>query len=115
MLASTSDAFVVTDQTNRILFVNPAMERLFNINARAVTHRQVADVIPSRPLVAATEREERVRNLEILGDDGRTFYAGVSTIVRGDGQVVGRVAVLHDITQSGARRPQIRVCGYGFT
>lgn len=100
VLASTSDAFVVTDQTNRILFVNPAMERLFNINARAVTHRQVADVIPSRPLVAAlTEREERVRNLEIPGDDGRTFYAGVSTIVRGDGQVVGRVAVLHDITQ----------------
>ncbi len=100
VLASTSDAFVVTDQTNRILLVNPAMERLFNINARSVTHRQVADVIPNRPLVAAlTEREERVHNLEISGEDGRTFYAGVSTIVRGDGQVVGRVAVLHDITQ----------------
>lgn len=100
VLASTSDAFVVTDQTNRILFVNPALERLFNISARAVVHRQVADVIPNQSLVAAlTEREERVRNLEISGDDGRTFYAGVSTIARGDGQVVGRVAVLHDITQ----------------
>jgi PAS domain S-box-containing protein len=100
VLASTSDAFVVTDQTNRILFVNPAMERLFNLDARAVTQRPVADVIPSRPLVAAlTEREERVRNLEIPGEDGRTFYAGVSTIVRADGQVVGRVGVLHDITQ----------------
>jgi signal transduction histidine kinase len=76
------------------------MERLFNLDARAVTQRPVADVIPSRPLVAAlTEREERVRNLEIPGEDGRTFYAGVSTIVRADGQVVGRVGVLHDITQ----------------
>jgi PAS domain S-box-containing protein len=100
VLASTSDAFVVTDQTNRILFVNPAMEQLFNLNARTVSNRPVADVIPSRSLVAAlTEREDRVRNLEIPGDDGRTFYAGVSTIVRADGQIMGRVAVLHDITQ----------------
>jgi PAS domain S-box-containing protein len=100
VLSSTSDPVLVTDQTNRILLLNPAMERLFNVSASDVANRLVADVIPSQGLVAAlTEQEERVRNLEIAGYDGRTFYAGVSTIIRNDGQVVGRVAVLHDITK----------------
>lgn len=100
VLSSTSDPVLVTDQTNRVLLLNPAMERLFNVQASEVANRLVADVIPSQALVAAlTEQEERVRNLEIAGNDGRTFYAGVSTIVRNDGQVVGRVAVLHDITK----------------
>jgi PAS domain S-box-containing protein len=100
VLSSTSDPVLVTDQTNRILLLNPAMERLFDVSASEVANRPVADVIPDTVLVEAlTKGEERVRNLEIAGGDGRTFYAGVSTIVRNDGQVVGRVAVLHDITK----------------
>lgn len=100
VLSSTTDAVIVTDQTNRILLMNPAMERLFEVSASEVANRPVADVIPNAALVEAlTEREDRVRNLEIAGGDDRTFYASVSTIARNDGQVVGRVAVLHDITK----------------
>jgi PAS domain S-box-containing protein len=100
VLSSTTDAVIVTDQTNRILLLNPAMERLFGVSASEVANRPVADVIANETLVQAlTEREDRVRNLEIAGGEDRTFYASVSTIARNDGQVVGRVAVLHDITK----------------
>ena len=100
VLASTSDAVIVTDQTDRILLVNRAMERTFNLRANQVAGRPVADVIGNANLIEAlTKREERVRDLEVRMKAGRTLYASVSTIVSNDNQVLGRVAVLHDITR----------------
>ena len=100
VLASTSDAVIVTDQTDRILLINRAMERTFDLRANQAVGRPVADVIHNANLVEAlTKREERVRNLEVQVDAGRTLYASVSTIVSNDNQVLGRVAVLHDITR----------------
>ena len=100
VLSSTSDAVIVTDQTDRVLLVNRAMEHAFDLRATEVVGRAVADVINNERLVEAlTEREDRVRDLEIPAGIGLTFYAGVSTIVSNDGQVLGRVAVLHDITR----------------
>jgi len=100
VLSSTSDAVIVTDQTDRVLLINRAMERAFDLHGIEVANRSVADVIHNPRLIEAlTEREDRVRDLEIPTGDGRIFYAGVSTIISNDGQVLGRVAVLHDITR----------------
>ena len=99
VLASTTDAVIVTDQTERVLLINPAMERLFALQASKVIGRPVADILKAKSLVEALiGRDARVRNLEIPLEDGRVFYTSASTIVRKDGQVLGRVAVLHDIT-----------------
>ncbi|MDX1662240.1 MAG: ATP-binding protein [Candidatus Promineifilaceae bacterium] len=100
VLASTNDPVIVTDQTDRILLINPALARTFHLRASHVIGRSVADVISNRNLVqAVTGGEERVRNLEVPIPGGRTLYASVSTIVNNEGQVLGRVAVLHDITR----------------
>lgn len=100
VLASTSDAVIVTDQTDRVLLVNRAMEKTFNLRANQIVGRPVADVIHNANLVEAlTKREERVRDLEVQVQPGRTLYASVSTIVSNENQVLGRVAVLHDITR----------------
>ncbi|RMH01455.1 MAG: PAS domain-containing protein [Chloroflexi bacterium] len=99
VLASTTDAVIVTDQTERVLLINRAMERIFNIKAQEVINRHVADVIDSEILVKAlTAGEEHMRNLEIRTEDGRIFYTNASAIISNDGQALGRVAVLHDIT-----------------
>ncbi|MFW6062677.1 MAG: ATP-binding protein [Chloroflexota bacterium] len=99
VISSTSDAVIVTDPTERILLLNPAMIDTFNLRESEVIHRPVTDVINNDNLVQAlTEREDRVRNLEIQVEDGRILYASVSTIRSNDGQALGRVAVLHDIT-----------------
>jgi PAS domain S-box-containing protein len=99
VLASTSDAVIVTDQTERILLINPAMEHAFNLSAGEVMNRPVADVIKVERLVEAlTSDSSRTRNLEISAGNGKSLYASVSTIANNDGQVLGRVAVLHDIS-----------------
>ncbi|MCC6607032.1 MAG: PAS domain-containing protein [Anaerolineae bacterium] len=99
VLASTTDAVLVTDQTERILLINRAAERIFNLNASKVTGRPVAKVIESQELVKAlTGQEEHTRNLEVPMPDGATYYASASTIISNEGQVFGRVAVLRDIT-----------------
>ncbi|MEZ4591878.1 MAG: ATP-binding protein [Chloroflexota bacterium] len=99
VLASTTDAVIVTDQTERILLINRAAERIFDLNASQVTGRPVAQVIEPVPLVKAlTGEDEHTRNLEVPMPDGKTYYASASTIISNEGQVFGRVAVLRDIT-----------------
>lgn len=99
VLASTSDAVIVTDQTERVLLINRAMERVFQLSASKVIGRPVADVISVKLLVEAlTGEKDRTRNLEIPTGDGKIYYCSASTIISNDGQVLGRVAVLHDIT-----------------
>lgn len=99
VLASTSDAVIVTDQTERVLLINRAMEKIFRLRAGDVIGRPVADVIKVEQIVKAlTGPDEHVRNLEIPIIEGKTYYTNASTIISNDGQALGRVAVLHDIT-----------------
>ncbi|MCL4261765.1 MAG: PAS domain-containing protein [Anaerolineae bacterium] len=99
VLASTSDAVIVTDQTERVLLINPATERIFGFSVDAVRNRPVADVIPMPALVQALMgQDERPQNLELSINDGRIYNAIASTIFSHEGQVFGRVAVLRDIT-----------------
>ena len=99
VLSSTTEAVIVTDQTNRILLVNRAMEKIFKLKSNKIIGRPVKDVIPAPELVAALAAEgSRARNLEIPSPSGRIYYANLSDIYTTDGQEMGRVAVLHDIT-----------------
>ncbi len=100
VLSSTSEAVLVTDQTDRILLLNKAMEQAFHLSSNEAIGRVVGDVVQSPQLMGALLQSRRgLRNLEVLGKDGRTYLANVSTIVGGSRQVMGRVAVLHDVTQ----------------
>lgn len=99
VLSSTPDAVIVTDQTNRIHLVNPAFESTFNQKSNDLTGRTVDDMITILPLAEALlSLDKRPRIFEIPLDDGRTFYTSASPIIGSDGHIVGRVAVLHDIT-----------------
>lgn len=99
VLASATDAIIVTDQTNRVLLINRAMERTFNLEKTAVAGRPIADIVPIPLLLEAlTGKDSRARNIELPLDDGRTFHVNASTIVSNDRRNLGRVAVLHDIT-----------------
>jgi PAS domain S-box-containing protein len=99
VLASTSDAVIVTDPTERILLINPAMERQFGLNAAEVRGRPVKLVIKSERLIdALTGNSDKTHNVEIPIGNDKVLYASASTIVNNGGQAIGRVAVLHDIT-----------------
>ena len=75
------------------------MEDIFDLKANEVIGRPVSSVVPAPNLVEAlTSSDESARNPEVPVGKDKVFYASTSTIVGNDGQVMGRVAVLHDIT-----------------
>jgi PAS domain S-box-containing protein len=101
ILASTTDAVLVTDRDERILLANPAAGRAFGIEASEIVGQKVAET----ELESALERifggslsESEALNEEVPLPDGRTLYASVSAILSSDGERIGRVAVMRDIT-----------------
>lgn len=102
ILSSTTDAVLVTDRDDRVLLVNPAAERAFGIEAsmvigRKIEETEVAPVLAQvfvEPLSASEALTE-----EVPLPDGRTLYASVSTILSANGERIGRVALMRDITR----------------
>jgi PAS domain S-box-containing protein len=103
VLASTPNAVLVTDQTDRVLLVNPALERAFNLRAADVVGRPILDALaagaagPHLARWLTTGPTGAERKLELTADN-RDFLAAVSTVHTSDGQAIGRVAVLQDVT-----------------
>ena len=98
VLSSTADAVIVTDATDQVLLLNPAMEQAFDLDAREVRGRRVQDVIRQPELVELFKVRKQTLAQEIPLPNGKTFFANASTIINTDGQTQGRVVVLHDIT-----------------
>ena len=101
ILASTNDAVVVTDSDHRLLLINPAAERSFGVTGGNIVGRPVADVpLPATLRDVLQEPPEVVdgHSRELALADGRTLYASVSAILSNDGNRLGRVAVMRDIT-----------------
>ncbi len=102
ILASTTDAVLVTDRDDRILLVNPAAERAFGIAADAVVGQKINQTELAPVLVQVFEEPlppSEALTEEVPLPDGRTLYASVSTILSADGERIGRVAVMRDITR----------------
>ncbi len=101
ILASTTDAVVVTDRENRILLMNPAAEQVFGVRSERISG-QVIDQTPlPQALVDVFCRPldiDEALTKELALADGRTLYANLSAIFSADGQRLGRVSVMRDIT-----------------
>lgn len=102
ILNSTTDAVLVTDHENRILLLNPAAERAFGVAADAVTGQRLEQT-ELEPALAQAFSESlalgKAPSGEIPLPDGRTLHASLATIWSINGEPIGRVAVMHDVTQ----------------
>lgn len=98
VLASTNDAVIVTDPTNRVLLINPAMERAFGLKIGDVKNRQLNDALQNHQGVVDLLNGRTETDMIQIAVGDKTFSASASTIVSTDGQAQGRVAVLHDVT-----------------
>jgi PAS domain S-box-containing protein len=103
ILASTTDAVLVTDRDDRILLVNPAAERAFGVAAQTVVGHKIGEA-GLEPVLARVFKEplssadSEALTEEVPLPDGHTLYASVSAILSADGERLGRVAVMRDIT-----------------
>jgi two-component system, OmpR family, phosphate regulon sensor histidine kinase PhoR len=100
VLISTSDAVIVTDKNIRVVLCNPAAEAAFELAPQSSFDKPVAEVWsePAMHRLFALEPGTETRTEEVLLSDGRTLYGSASGIINSDGEVLGRVAVLRDIT-----------------
>lgn len=102
ILDSTTDAVIVTERDNRILLMNPAAERAFDVNSESVFGKTI-DQAPLPEALVDVFREPLDRDeaptRELVLSDGRTLYANVSPILNADGERLGRVSLMRDITQ----------------
>ncbi|NLF02190.1 MAG: HAMP domain-containing protein [Anaerolineales bacterium] len=101
ILDSTADAVIVTDREDRVLLVNPAAEDALEMQSDQAIGRRVerAGLGPEMTQVlAAPLPEEGTLSREVLVPGGRLMSASVSAIRNSDGERLGRVAVLRDVT-----------------
>ncbi|MGD1991811.1 MAG: ATP-binding protein [Anaerolineae bacterium] len=101
ILASTRDAILVTDRDNRLLLINPAAEQALGLKAEEVLGERIEDVPTEEVLIEIlTEPMSRTGSLveEVPLPSGHTFYASASTILSADGENMGRVVSMRDIT-----------------
>ena len=101
ILVSTADPIIVTDAQNRIVLINPAAEQVYGITASKAMSVPLNQAIADAPLqeifAHALESAEGLAK-EVPSPDGRMFYASVSPISGAEGQVIGHVAMMRDIT-----------------
>ncbi len=98
ILAATPDPVLVTDQQNRILLFNPAAQQLPGLEIGPITGRTIEAVVAQKELVELLQSSgEDQPSREIYFPSGRVYYATVAS-VNADGQSVGKVCVLRNIT-----------------
>jgi len=99
ILASTPDPVLVTDQYNNLLLMNSEAWQALEVGIDARVGKPVEDVIKQAELVNLLRLSGDVtESVEVDLPRGRTFMATASTI-NVDGQNIGRVCVLKDVTQ----------------
>ena len=100
VLSSTADAVVVVDSTDHILLLNPAMEEAFQLHGQALIGHAIQKAIHNPDLLdILTLNVLQVHGREIIGQNGKIYFSSVASVRGNNGGIIGRVAVLHDITQ----------------
>ena len=101
ILSSTGDAVLVTDRDDRMLLMNPAAERALALTADDWVGRRLSEVPLEAELMRIfTGPLGRAGPLvaEVPLPNGRVFYASASIILSSEGENMGRVVVMRDIT-----------------
>ncbi len=99
ILTSTPDAVIVTDRNERVLLLNPAAEAAFGLEAATIIGKPVAQALSNATLVQLLQDNRATAATdEIQIGSGRTLYASASPITGVDGDILGRVCVLRDVT-----------------
>jgi len=101
ILESVSDVVLVTDREGQLLLVNSAAERELGIDAEEALGRPIDGVELPAEVVGAVGEPSSTEGppKELFLPKGRVLYADVSVIETDNGDELGRVAVMRDITR----------------
>ena len=97
ILNSTPDPVLVTDPNNRLLLANAAAEQALGTKLGKSEGQPTQRLIQQRPLLNLLNAMGEKESVEVLLPDGRTYLATASSVMA-DGQRVGRVCIMRDVT-----------------
>jgi len=99
ILSSTSDPVLVIDQQEHLLFANPAAWQVLELGMDIDENAPIDQVLTQTELIdlLRSNRDDE-QSIEVTFSDGSTYLAA-ATRVQTEGQNVGRVCVMRDITQ----------------
>ena len=99
ILTSNPDPVLVTDQQDHLLLANPAAWQVLGLSMEEVSHSPLINKVIKEPELANLLRSSSAerQSIEITLPGGRIFMA-TATPVLAEGQRVGRVCVLRDVT-----------------
>ena len=100
ILASTTDAILVTDAEGRLLLTNPAAQNLLALDESAYGRPLNGLAMPEALVQALTHPgdEQQLPTVEVPIDERRIFYASIAPIIGIEGAALGMVAVMRDVT-----------------
>ena len=98
VLTSTPDPVMVTDQEDRLMLFNPATWRALGLGADWVEGQRIDELVKQPELLELIKSSsDGKQSVEVALPDGKIYFATASTVLA-DGQRVGRVCILRDIT-----------------
>jgi PAS domain S-box-containing protein len=100
IISSTADAVLATNESNRIMLLNDAMEQYFDIKTRDVLGKKLETVLENEELVEALSANgSSPSRIEVTATDGHVLDGQVSTLNYNGGTSAGSVVVLRDVTR----------------
>jgi len=102
VLESLDDGALVLDQNNRIVYMNKAFEYYTGVWAEEVIGKPAGEALSELPGLYSVHANLDNTNTDIALDrgDGRKLFINLRIApIQDDGKTVGRVFILHDITE----------------
>ncbi|MBK8230701.1 MAG: PAS domain-containing protein [Candidatus Eisenbacteria bacterium] len=104
LLASMIESVVAVDRQGMVLLLNPAAGRLFEVEPQSAAGRSLREIARQTALHQFVEQAQTSRSvisaeLVLPGEPERCLLAHGATLLNAEGQRLGALIVLHDITQ----------------
>ncbi len=96
LLDSISDPLLVFDEDRRLVLMNPAAERIFNVTLQAAVGKPLGEILQSEDLAAFVEARQPLAEWD---RDEQIFVPRVQPVYDGDSHPLGAILGLHDVTR----------------
>jgi PAS domain S-box-containing protein len=99
ILASTPEPVMVTDHKNHLLLANPAASQALDFGTDGAEGQSIDKLIEEKELIRLLQPfAEDDLTAEVSLEDGKVYLAMASSVIA-EGQRVGRICVLRDVTR----------------
>lgn len=104
VIRSIAEGLVVIDKNGKVIMMNPAAEKLLGVSKKDKVGKPILEGVKEEQLfsLAKGSREEEEKEIELISkhdDTKRVLRASTAVIENENGQTVGMVSVLSDITK----------------